>query len=138
MATYPKGGKFITKFMVNGVRHTRMTDTKAQGEAWELAARAALKLGKELPEPEGVARSLGGRDGDTLAGVLRTAEKLHWGKMGASHRTAENAALFVEWAGPKSDPVEVFTPQRIRDFIEYLTDERQVGNTTINRYMTAV
>ena len=123
MATYAKGNKFITKFMVGGERHVRMTDTAPQGEAWELAARAALKLGKSIPEPEGKGTvSIGGGDTGTLAGALRSAVKNHWGKLRASGRTVGNAELFVEWAGPKSRPPEVFTPAKIRNFIEYLSD----------------
>lgn len=79
MPTYAKGNKFITKFMVDGVRHTRMHNTQEEGEAWEMQARAALKLGK--PIPDNTQRRVGGKDSNTLAGVLRSAENLHWGQL---------------------------------------------------------
>ena len=138
MPTYSKGNKYITKVTTPAGRITRMTDTREAGEAWELAVRAAVKLGKPIPEPEGKAPSLGGKDAGTMAGVLRNAEALHWNKLRASHRTVGNATLFVDWAGPKSDPREVFTKGRIQDFVRYLSEERKVSNTTMNRYMSCV
>lgn len=138
MPTYVKGNRFITKVSTPEGRKVRMTDTRAAGEAWELAVKAAVKLGKAVPEPDGKAPSVGGRDAGTLSNVLRSAVSLHWGKMRASHRTVGNAEIFVEWAGPNANPRDVFTAPRIRDFVRYLSEERKVGNSTLNRYMTAV
>jgi hypothetical protein len=93
MATYPKGNKFITKFMIDGERHTRMHDTKNEGEAWELQARAALKLGKALPE-EAVKR-IGGSDAGSLGNLLRETATLHWSKGKDSSKCELNAQTFV-------------------------------------------
>lgn len=136
MATYPKGNKFITKFMVDGKRHTKMHDTQADGEAWELTARAALKLGKPIPDAAPV--RVGGKDSNTLGGVLRSAEKLHWSKLRASEKQMGNARIFVKWAGSQLTPAQAFTQAKVREFCEYLTDERKVANSTMNRYMSAL
>lgn len=139
MPTYAKDSKYVTKFMVAGARHSTLTDTKAQGEAWELQARAALALGKPVPPPAGkAAQRLGGAGSGTLAHVLRSAETLHWKTLRGSSRSVQNAASFVEWAGPDLDAAAAFTPAGIRAYIQYLIEERRVGNSTLNRYMSAL
>lgn len=135
MATYPKGKKFITKFMVDGERYVRTTKTKEAGEAWELAARAALKMGKPVPEPEGEGQKVGGRDAGTLANALRAAKQKHWSKFKTPVEHASLAAkVFVEWAGPNTSPRESFKPENIEKFFTYLKEERQVASGTLNRY----
>jgi integrase len=135
MATYAKGGKFITKFMVSGKRHARMTDTEAQGEAWELAARAALKLGKPIPEPDGGSLSVGGHDAGKMSNVLRSAEVNHWRTLrrGGTGQV-KNASAFVNWVGPNTAASEAMTLPTIRKFLA----EKHVSNNTKNKYISAI
>jgi integrase len=139
MATYAKGNKFITKFMVAGERHVRMTDTQASGEAWELAARSALMLGKPIPEPEGKpVRSVGGTDAGTMRGVLRSAETLHWAHL-KDPKGALNANTFVDWVGPAVSPSDALTTAKVEEFItDELVAKRGVGGSTVNRYLSAI
>lgn len=135
MAVTAKGNSYQAAFMVAGERHRKQFPTKVEAEAWELQGRAALKLGK--PVPDG-GRSAVGSDARTLAGVLRSAETLHWGRLKGSSRTALNASIFVEWAGPKLAPTEAFTLTKVMAFVKYLIEERRVSNSTLNRYMSAI
>jgi integrase len=136
MATYPKGNKFITKFMIDGERHTRMHDTKNEGEAWELQARAALKLGKALPE-EAVKR-IGGSDAGSLGNLLRETATLHWSKGKDSSKCELNAQTFVTWCGEGMGIVEAFSQANIDDFLSYLLNDREVAGSTVNRYKSAI
>lgn len=137
MPTYAKGNKFITKFMVDGQRKSKMHDTEAEGEAWELSARAALKLGKPIPEDKPV--RLGGADANSMAGVLRSATSLHWGQLrGGGKKQVLNAEIFVNWAGPKKTPSEVFKAPNIRAFLTYLIEERRCAPVTLNKYISAI
>jgi integrase len=135
LATYPKGNKYITKFMVNGERHTKMHDTQAEGEAWELEARAALKLGKPMPQAE---KKIGGSDAGKLGNLLRETATLHWSKGKDSSKCELNAATFVKWCGTEMSVSEAFKQDNIDDFIAYLVNEREVSGSTINRYCSAI
>ncbi|UYO52482.1 tyrosine-type recombinase/integrase [Rhodopseudomonas palustris] len=136
MATYAKGNKFITKFMVDGKRHTKMHDTKEEGEAWELQARAALKLGKPMPEQP---TRVGGVDTGTMQNVLRSATTLHWNQLRrGGQKSVMNAGIFVDWVGPKTSPTDAFKQDKIRDFIRYLLEERGCSPITVNKYISAI
>jgi integrase len=135
MATYPKGNKFITKFMVNGDRHVKMHDTQAEGEAWELQARAALKLGKPLPTTE---KRIGGSDAGTLGNLLRETATLHWSKGKDSSKCELNASTFVKWCGEGMSVIDAFAQSNIDDFLQYLLNEREVEGSTVNRYKSAI
>lgn len=135
MATYAKGNKFITKFMVNGDRYVRMHDTEAEGQAWELEARAALKLGKPLPQAE---KKIGGSDAGKLSNLLRETATLHWAKGKDSSKTELNATTFVNWCGPDMAVADAFKQSNIDDFVAYLVNEREVSGATINRYCSAI
>ncbi len=136
MPTYRKGKKFITKFMVDGVRHSRMTDTEAKGEAWELQARAALKLGQPLPDAE--VRRIGGTDAGTLGNLFRETEVQHWSRQKDSSKTILNASIFVQWVGPNASVQHAFSQETTNKFIEYLLTERKVAPATVNRYKSAI
>jgi len=133
--TYPKGNKFITKFMLDGERHTRMHDTKKEGEAWELQARAALKLGKPLPDAE---KRIGGSDAGTLGNLLRETATLHWSKGKDSSKCELNATTFVNWCGEAMRIEDAFSQSNIDDFLSYLLNEREVEGSTVNRYKSAI
>jgi integrase len=135
MTTYPKGNKFITKFMVDGTRHTKMHDTRAEGEGWELEARGALKLGKPLPDAE---KRIGGSDAGTLGNLLRETATLHWSKGKDSSKCELNAQTFVTWCGEGMSILEAFTQANIDDFLAYLLNEREVAGSTVNRYKSAI
>jgi integrase len=135
MATYPKGNKFITKFMVDGKRHTKMHDTAAEGEAWELTARGALKLGKAIPEGE---KKIGGSDAGSLGNLLRETATLHWSKGKDSSKCELNASTFVNWCGKDMGVVEAFSQENIDEFLQYLLNEREVEGSTVNRYKSAI
>lgn len=136
MSTKPKGNRFLTNFMVKGVDYSKMHGTEAEGEAWEMETRAALKLGKPLPDAP---KSVGGSNASTLGGVLRSAELLHWKQLRKGGRTQVlNANTFVDWAGANSNPREVFTGPRVRKFLQYLIEKRNCAPPTLNRYISAV
>ncbi len=136
MPTYAKGHKFITKFMVDGKRHTAMTDTAADGEAWELEARAAIKRGQ--PVPKAGIKSLGGKDTETIGGALRSAETLHWGRLRNSGKSVSNATVFANWVGLKTSSREAFAPAKLQEFTRFLIEDRKVSNSTLNRYSSAI
>lgn len=135
MATYPKGNKFITKFMIDGVRHTRMHDTEAEGEAWELQSRANLKLGKAIPVAE---KKIGGSDAGALGNLLRETATLHWAKGKDSSKCELNATTFVNWCGKDMPSRDAFKQDNIDDFVAYLINEREVSGSTVNRYCSAI
>lgn len=136
MAVRSKGKKWQADFMYEGDRLRQSFDTKAEAEAWELEARAALKRGQ--PVPQAAAQTLGGKDSGTLANVLRSAEALHWGRLRNSSKTVANAKIFVAWAGPSTPAHEALAQTKINKFVEYLIEKRRVKNSTLNRYMSAV
>ncbi|NPU64580.1 tyrosine-type recombinase/integrase [Bradyrhizobium sp. 83012] len=137
MPTYAKGNKFITKFMVNGQRPTKMHDTREEGEAWELMARAAIKLGKPIPDTE--TAKVGGKDSSTVGGALRAAKLKRWAPKGdGSVKTCVNAEVFTRWCGPQMPAEEAFSQEKVDEFFEYLRTERRVSNTTINKYRSAI
>jgi len=137
MPTYAKGNKFITKFMVNGTRYTKMHGTAAEGEAWELSARAALKLGKPIPQDE--VKRVGGKDVGTVAGAFRAASSKRWLPAGdGSSKQMLNAETFMRWCGPNMSAPEAFGQENIDKFFEYLKTERRVANSTINKYRSAI
>jgi integrase len=146
MPTYPKGKKFITKVTVPKTvdprgRISRMTETEAQGQSWELAVQSALKLGKPLPEPESkpAARVVGGVDAGTVSNCYRSANQLVWGPQGdSSAKQALNGEIFMRWCGPNMSAREAFEQDNVNKFIEYLKTERRVSNNTINKYCSAV
>lgn len=139
MPTYPQGRKFITKFMVGGVRYTRMTDSADVGAAWELAARAALKLGKPLPEPDAPKKDTRGGGGASVSVVLRATRTRHWEPMGpGADKQILNAETFVRWCGPLMSASEAFSQANVDKFFEYLRTERRVSNSTINKYRSAI
>lgn len=139
MAVRKKGGQYQADFMIAGERHRRSFNSEAEAEAWELQARAAIKLGKPVPEPVGqAAPTLGGRDVGTVGMAVRSAERLHWDKLRGSGAAVRNAKLFEKWVGPKTSAVDGFSPAKVREFIAYLTDERKVSNSTLNRYMSSL
>lgn len=147
MPTYTKrtrnGVKYLTRVTVPKSVHpkgriSRVTKDAATGQAWELAVKAAIKLGKPIPEPEGAVRSVGGGDTGTMAQVLRSAATLHWGQLrkgGTSQ--VKNANHFVNWVGPKTSPQVALTPAKVR---EYLEDCIRHGNATptLNRKISAI
>lgn len=137
MPTYAKGNKFITKFMVSGERPSMMTDTREEGEAWELQARAAIKLGKPIPDL-GTKKSVGGSDAATVGGALRSAETLHWSRLRNSDKSVNNARIFANWAGLKTPTEQGFSPAKLQEFTRYLIEERKVSNSTLNRYSSAL
>jgi integrase len=137
MATYPKGNKFITKFMVDGDRHTKMHDTRAEGEAWELNARAALKLGKPIPEAD--KGKVGGKDSKTVGGALRAAKLKRWNAKGASSaKTVLNGDVFAKWCGPEMPAEVAFSEENLDKFWDYLRNGRRVCDNTINKYRSAI
>ncbi len=135
MATTPKGKGFITRFMIDGERHTKVTKTRTEGEAWELEARAALKLGKPLPQGE---KKLGGSDAGTIGNLLRETIKMHWSKAKGSHGQVTNATTFMKWCGDAMSIREAFAQDTLDEFFEHLTDEREVAPGTMNRYASAI
>lgn len=139
MAVRQKGGQFQADFMVRGERHRRSFDTKEEAEAWELEARAALKLGKPVPAPKAQpVRTLGGGDAATMRGVLRSAERLHWAGL-KDDKSALNANTFVKWCGDNAVPADVLTTEKIEEFVtEHLLGERNVAGATVNRYLSAI
>jgi integrase len=113
-----------------------MTDTEARGEAWELAARAALKLGKPIPDPEGKSLTVGGRDAGKMSNVLRSAEVHHWNTLpGKGIKQVANAAAFVKWVGPNTPAAEAMTIGKVRDF---LAKFKHRSNNTKNKYRSAI
>jgi integrase len=60
MATRPRGGSFLTEFMVEGERYRATFDTFAEGDGWEQDVRHAIKTGRPVPAPKTKGRVSGG------------------------------------------------------------------------------
>ena len=87
MSARRKGGQYYADFMIAGARHRAFGfESRRECEAWELQARAAIKLGKPLPSgPRG--KSVGGGDAGKMSNVLRSAITLHWSKNRGSEKS---------------------------------------------------
>src|SRR5690554_6131582 len=133
MAVRKKGNQWQADFMVKGERHRRSFDTEAAAEAWELQARAALKLGKPIPDEE--TKRQGGKDRDTLKGLLRDTIALHWKLKGkGACKQVVNAEVFVRWCGEDMSVDDAFEQDNIDKFVAYLIEVRKASNGTLNRY----
>ena len=119
--------------MEGGKRYSHMTDTKEEGEAWELHARGALKLGKEVSTTS--FKRVGGGDADTIGNILRSAKSLHWGKLrSGGTKQVFNAEAFVDFIGPKTPAKEALAIKNVRSFLE----TKHVANSTLNKYRSAI
>jgi integrase len=138
MAVYPKGRQFQANFMVKGRRYRKEFPSQVEAEAWELEVRAAVKLGKALPDST-LPKSVGGVDAGTLGAVFRSADRLHWSRLNSGkNKSPICAGIFVRWAGPKMMPSEAFAQAKIDAFFEYLIVTRKCSNSTLNHYRSAL
>ena len=137
MTVRRKGRQYQADFMVGGKRHRRSFNSQTEAEAWELETRAALKMGRVLPEasPKGVGR----KDARTIGGVLRDAALLHWRLSGKGlGKQAEVAGVFVKFCGEQMPAAEALSQQQVDRFVKHLIEDRRSSSGTINRYRSAV
>lgn len=134
MTVRRKGRQYQADFMVDGKRHRKSFDKETEAEAWELQTRAALKLGQPLPATK--ATVAGG--GKTLGALMRTVEQTHWSCRPGSHNTVANGHAFVRFVGEKVPIEDALTTDKALEFVDYLIEERNVGDSTVNRYLSAI
>lgn len=139
--------KKLQRFSVNKKRYALAWPNEADGNAWEVAAKLAIRRGQPVPGIEdGVLgtvpvkqKTVGGRDAGTVKNCFRSAVTLKWEPKGdGAGKQILNADIFVRWVGPETPARDGFSQDKINEFIEYLKTERRVGNNTINKYMSAV
>ncbi len=58
--------------------------------------------------------------------------------MKAGDKSYRNAELFAEFAGPLLPAEAALEPSKIHEYVEYLTDERGVSGSTVNRHLSAI
>ncbi|UJX45736.1 site-specific integrase [Xanthobacter sp. YC-JY1] len=134
-----KGNNWFADFTAGGTRYREFGfRTKAEAEAWELEARAAIKRGKALPTGPSAARPATGVAGiSTIRGLFDHVVKIRWSNMKSGASTL-SARLFVDWVGPETDIAEALSATSIHEYVEHLQDERQLSGSTINRRLAAV
>ncbi|WP_085025262.1 tyrosine-type recombinase/integrase [Ensifer aridi] len=136
MAVTKRGNGYQVDFVVNGQRYRPpVFATEEEAETWEFTARQAIKRGKavEMPKkaPEAAAQG-------TIEQALTEAKNKRWAYKRGSHRTVLNAENFVKWVGPKEKASVALSLDKIHEFVGYLKDERKVGGSTINKYLSAI
>lgn len=137
MATYPRGAGYETKFMVSGVRHVANFKTEAEGQAWELASRAALKLGKPIPDPNESGSSRTHKI-QTISDLVEHVYKVRWASMKVPEQPKKNADLFTAWAGPKSTVSDALTTEKVQNYMLFRQSEKKNAGATINRHLSTL
>lgn len=139
MSVKPRGLGYQADFMIAGKRVREQFPTAEEAAAFEAAYRAAVKLGKPLPERPSVVHGTASTETvrGTLGDVFDTALATRWADR--SDTQPRNARLFLKWAGGRKVAAsDVLHQTRLAQYVAYLRDERRVGGGTINRHMSAV
>lgn len=137
MTTTQRGAGYETKFMVAGTRYVGTFKTREEGEAWELEGRAALKLGKPVPDPD----EHGSRNAhkiQTIQDLVEHVNKVRWSGHKAGFSQKKNGDLFAAWVGPKLSPAEALTTTKIEEYMLFRQSEKANANGTINRHLSSL
>lgn len=137
MATYPRGAGYETKFMVSGVRYVGTFKTREEGEAWELAGRSALKLGKSVPEPDEHGSSKAHKI-QTISDLVEHVYKVRWASLKAPEQPKKNADLFAAWVGPRATVSEALTTAKIEEYMFFRQSAKRNVGATINRHLSTL
>lgn len=120
----PRGTKWQADITVNKQRYrVDGFDTQEEAEAHEAAIRAALRVGKPLPQAEAKTSRTGGM-------LLKEAFRIRWERTWQGSRSAEthrmNADLVLEYFGPDC-AVDTIDEDAIHGFVTWM---RTGGNGT--------
>ncbi|TCR85510.1 site-specific integrase [Rhizobium sp. BK376] len=130
-----RGNSFQAKFMVKGEKYMASFSSKDLAEAWEAESRIRLKRGLEVVKP---LAKVGGGDTGTVGNVVRATIADYWEPMRGGAGQITNARMWLKWVGPSTSVADAFGERLLKDFIRHLRDERKVGPTTQNRYMSMI
>jgi integrase len=134
MATRQRGDLFQADFMVAGVRHRESFPTQAEAEAWELEARAALKMGRPLPTPK-TQRSATGGSLAMLGGLFDYVEREHWRnnpKITSPETAVRCAREVVEFFGRNKLVAEI-DEEEMRRLVRYVVESGRTHQTADRR-----
>ncbi len=138
MATNPRGPSWQTKFMVAGSLYRETFDTKEEGEAWELEARAAIKRGQPVPVPKQKlateAASL-----HTLGGLFDYVEREHWRnnpQISEPETALRNARFVVNFFG-RNTLVKDIDEDELRRMVRAVVDQG-LTHQTADRKLAAL
>jgi integrase len=122
-------------------RIVRSFPTKEAAEAFLLECKAAVKLGKPIPDANDIA-STAKTKAMTIGELLARVDKKRWrgnpNCKSADEGSFGNADRFVRWIGPKVPVDEALSEDKINEFVEEREDSYNNSGSTINRYMAAV
>lgn len=130
MATRPRGGSFQTDFMVAGTRYRETFDTKDEGEAWELEARAAIKRGLPVP-PTKNGKSDTGASLATLGPLWEHVKKTHYlnnPKITEPDTAIRNGEEVVKFFGPAA-LVSSIDVKEMKRLVQHVIDTGRSHNT---------
>ncbi|MEY9719250.1 integrase [Sinorhizobium fredii] len=136
MAVTKRGNGYQVDFVVNGQRYRPpVFATEEEAETWEFQARQAIKRGKEVKQPDKAPEAAAQ---GTVEHVLNEAKNKHWAYRRSSTKAVINAEIWAKWAGYKEKASVALSEDKMHEFIAYLKNERKVGGSTINRYLSAL
>ena len=121
------------EFMFKGARYNATFDDRDEARAWELKARAALKRGEGVPDPQATER--GGGAGLSWGCLLDRVWKLHWSRLERSAGNLKYKLRAAKTYFGAGTPVKEIGRARINDYIEDCIDQ---GNSpaTLNRKLS--
>jgi integrase len=115
-------------------RHRESFTSEREARVWEHEAREALRKGKPVPK----VRSDAAADGyDTLGGLVKIVTATKWMKPGA-HQMVTCANRLVAFAGALVPTSEGLSQDTIDRFLAHIAVERQISDTTVNKYRSAI
>lgn len=132
MTVRKRGESWQADFAVEKKRYRETFVTSAEAEAWEKAAREALKLGKPLPTA-----GAGAKPHSTMRDLLETIVTLDWGRKKGTKNSIRHAEIFLEFVGPNLSPEQALTQDNVDKFLCSLIKQNLSGST-INRYLSAL
>lgn len=135
MTVKARGASWQATVHFKGQRYRKDFVKEAEALVWEAKTLLTLRQGGTV---EGAGKGAADRDARTIEIVLAKAKSLHWDRMKGSGRTVMNAQVFVKWVGEKSTPAKALSQNTIDRFVTHLIEDRRVGNSTINKYMSAI
>lgn len=130
MATRKRGASWQTDFMISGERYRETFETEAEGEAWELEARAAIKLGKTVPAPKSKVKSEANLLA-TIGGLFDYTEREHWRnnpRISSPETAVRNGKFCVDFFG-RNKPVVDIDEDAMKRLVRHCIDQGMVHQT---------
>jgi integrase len=103
--------------------------------AWELEAKAAMLLGKPIPEPTDTKKTA---KVYTISDFVDHVYQLHWVGLKAGDGALMLANLFRDWVGPKAAVADAITAEKIAEYVKWRRTEKRNSGATLNRHLSAI